>query len=49
MQAEALALSGSRRARDSAGGLRGQRAKISRSDEAQSEYKQILVPFWTGK
>ena len=40
---------GSRHAPDSAGGLRGRRAKLSRRGEAQSEYKQILVPFWTGQ
>ena len=42
MQAEAPAT-------DSAGSLRGRRAKISRRGKVQSEYKQILVPFWTGQ
>ena len=40
---------GSRRAHDSAGGLSGRTAKVSRRGKAQSEYKQILVPFWTGQ
>ena len=32
-----------------ASGLSGRRAKISLRGEAQSEYKQILVPFYTGQ
>ena len=40
---------GSRRAPDLAGGLRGRRAKTQRRGEAQREYKQIQVPFWTGQ
>ena len=31
----------------SAGGLRWRRAKAHWRGEAQSEYKQILFPFWT--
>ena len=41
--------SGPRHTPDLAGGLRWRRVKTRRRGEAQSEYKQILVPLWTGQ
>ena len=40
---------GSRRAPDVAGSLRRRRAKTHRRGKAQSEYKQIPFPLWTGQ